>query len=132
MTGRAPTGGVQILAARPRRVMGASDDRLPASEAFRLVPRTRAGWITVWLTAAFAACFGGAQAAIAARGVNDANPWRSIFGITGLLSAIGAGIAAFVAVVQLGERSLRLVLPALLGVIVVVFIIGEFNFPHCT
>ena len=101
-----------------------------SSARFRPLPRTRAGWIAVWLTAAFAACYGGALAAIAARGVNDANPWLSIFGFSGFALAIAAGIAAFVAIVRRGERGLLLVLPALLGVIVVIFILGEVLVPH--
>lgn len=97
---------------------------------FHLLPRTRAGWIALWLTAAFAACFGGAQAVIAARGVNEANPWLSIFGISGFALAVGAGIAAFVAIVRGGEHGLLLVLPTLLGIIAALFILGEVLVPH--
>ena len=100
------------------------------SHRFRPLPRTREGWIAVWLTVAFAACYGGALAAIAAKGVNDASPWLSIFGLSGFVLAIAAAIAAFIAIVRRGERGLLLVLPALLGVVVMVFVLGEVLVPH--
>jgi hypothetical protein len=92
-------------------------------------PQTRVGWTAVCLTAAFAACYGGALVAIAAKGVNDANPWLSIFGLGGFALALAAGSAAFVAIVRRGERGLLLVLPALLGVIALIFIVGELLVP---
>jgi hypothetical protein len=82
------------------------------------------------LTAAFGACFGGAQAVIAARGVDEANPWLSIFGVSGFFLALAAGIGAFVAIVRRGERGLLIVLPALLGIIAAIFILGEVLVPH--
>lgn len=84
----------------------------------------------MWLTAAFAACYGGALTAIALRGVNDANPWLSIFGLSGFFLAIAAAIAAFVAIVRHGERGLLLVLPTLLGLVTLAFILGEVLVPH--
>jgi hypothetical protein len=105
------------------------DPKHPFS-GFRLRPRTRVGWIAVWLTSAFAACYGGALTAIAAKGVNDANPWLSIFGLSGFVLAIGAGIAAFTAIVRRSERGLLLVLPAVLGSIALIFIVGEVLVPH--
>jgi hypothetical protein len=84
----------------------------------------------VWLTAAFAACYGGALAAIAANGVNDANPWLSIFGPSGFVLAVGAGIAAFIAIVRRRERGLLLLLPTLLGIVALIFIFGEVLVPH--
>jgi len=84
----------------------------------------------VWLTSAFAACYGGALAAIAAKGVNDANPWLSIFGLSGFVLALGAGIAAFTAIVRRSERGLLLVLPAVLGIIALIFIVAEVLVPH--
>lgn len=97
---------------------------------FGLLPRTRAGWIALWLTAAFAACFGGAQAVIAARGVNEANPWLSIFGLGGFVLALAAGVAAAVAMVRHDEHSLLLGLPTVIGVVAMVFILGELFVPH--
>lgn len=106
-------------------------DPQPAPRGLRrALPRTRAGWIAVALTATFATCYGGAITLIAARGVNDANPWLTIFAFTGLGSAVGAGISAIVAIVRQGERGLLIVLPALLGVIALVFLLGEFLVPH--
>lgn len=67
---------------------------------------------------------------IAAKGVNDANPWLSMFAFSGLALAAGAGIAAFIAIVRRGERGLLLFLPALLGVVVVMFLVGEVLVPH--
>jgi hypothetical protein len=107
-----------------------SEDAQPPPARFHLRPHARVGWIAVWLTAAFAACYGGALTVIAARGVNDANPWLSIFGLSGFVLAIGAGIAAFVAIVRRGERGLLLVLPTLLGIIAAIFILGEVLVPH--
>jgi hypothetical protein len=100
------------------------------SHRFRPLPRTREGWLAVWLTAAFAACYGAALAVIAAKGVNDANPWLAIFGLSGFVLAIGAAITAFIAIVFRRERGLLLVLPALLGCVVVVFLLGEVLVPH--
>ena len=102
----------------------------PPSGFRRVLPRSRAGWIAVWLTAAFAACYGAALAVIAAKGVNDANPWLSIFGFSGFVLAIGAAATAFIAIVLRGERGLLLVLPVLLGCVVAAFLLGELLVPH--
>ena len=107
-----------------------SEDAQRPSTGFHLRPHTHVGWIAVWLTAAFAVCFGGAQAAIATRGVNDANPWLSIFGLSGFALANAAGIASFVAIVRRRERGLLLLLPAVLGIIALIFILGEVLVPH--
>lgn len=67
---------------------------------------------------------------IAVRGVNDANPWLSIFAFGGLASAVAAGVSATIAIIRARERGLLLVLPALLGIVTIAFLIGEFVAPH--
>ena len=90
-------------------------------------PTTRLGWYSVGLAAAFVVLFVvNAAVLLPAPGVL---PWREAFvGIALLLSGIGGGIAALIALVRCHERS-ALVWLAMLPGLFVLFMIGEFVVP---
>jgi membrane associated rhomboid family serine protease len=87
-----------------------------------LLPRTRLGFWAVRLLIAFAALFLTICALVAAgqRGV-----WLvSLVIPLGLSGALAGGTAA-VAIVRRGERSLLVVLPLIVGLVVAFFAVGE-------
>ena len=91
------------------------------------LPGTRLGWYSVGLAAAFVVLFMvNATVFLPAPGVVA---WReALVGIVLLLSGIGGGIAALIALVRRHEHS-ALVWLALLPGLFVMFMIGEFLVP---
>ena len=97
-------------------------------------PSTRLGWWSVGLAVGFFAFFGLFQALVASgqRGGETffSNPWLSLSILVAAGSAIVAGVAAVVAIFWKRERSFFSFLALLLGLIVLVFTLGELAIPH--
>jgi len=92
-----------------------------------LPPRTRLGFWAVRLLAAFAALFVTLCALVAAgqRGV-----WLLSLVIPLFLCGLVAGATAAFAVVRRGERSVLVFLPLVVGILIIIFVVGELIGPE--
>ena len=65
---------------------------------------------------------------------SEPSAWRQIvlpfYGISMLLIGLASGITALFAVIRSGERSWLVWLPLFAGLFVILFVAGEFLFPH--
>jgi uncharacterized membrane protein YidH (DUF202 family) len=95
-------------------------------------PQTRLGWWAVGLTVAFLALFTLNFIVIVPAEVFA--PWRQtilpVFGISMLLMGLAGGVVALLAVILRRERALPLWFCLLFGLLIVVFLLGEFLIPH--
>ena len=111
----------------------------PHRARFHLRPTTRLGWWAVRLAVAFAAlfvvCMGLAAAGqmIGGEEVFD-DGWLTVpmagAGMTAVLAGVLAGVTAAFAIVRRGERSVLVFLPLIVGLLVALFLLGEFTTPH--
>lgn len=104
----------------------------PMRHRFLTWPSTHDGKRAAWLGAGVLGLFA-VDAALAALGAYDGgDAVRLVLGVTGMLAILG-GIASLVFAVRglrSGDRSLLLFWPLLLGAFAVLFVVGEFAFPH--
>jgi hypothetical protein len=118
-----------------------SDSELPANtpssgkplwQAIFSRPSTRLGRGSVWLAVAFVALF--LVNAIVFAPSTVESPWRQavlpFYALFMLACGLSAGIAGLVAVIQRGERSWLVWLAILLGLLVLLFLVGELLAPH--
>jgi hypothetical protein len=95
-------------------------------------PSTRTGTRAAWVSLAVVALFA-FDALLAAAGAYD---WplgaRLVLGISGGLSIVGAlaALGLTLQALRKGDRSIVLLWPLLLGSFAVLFVVGEFAFPH--
>ncbi|HEU5100927.1 MAG TPA: hypothetical protein VFU22_17990 [Roseiflexaceae bacterium] len=97
-------------------------------------PSTSAGWWSVGLAAAFFCGLGIAQTMVLAgqRGGDTFfdNPWLGTSMLVAESAGIGAGVAAAVAIVIKAERSPSVFGALLLGLLLLIFVIGELATAH--
>ncbi len=97
-------------------------------------PSTRLGWWSVGLVVGFLVFFGTFQTLVASgqRGGETffSNPWLALTILPAAGSALAAGAAAAGAIFWRHERSFLCFLALLLGLVVMVFVLGEIVFPH--
>lgn len=98
------------------------------------LPYTRLGWLSIGLAFSFFVCYGLFWVMVAAghRGGNTFgdNLWLAVPILATGASALGGGVAAAIAVIKQGERSFLVIGPLLLGLLVAIFLVLEFSFPH--
>lgn len=61
------------------------------------------------------------------------NLWRTfkiIFGLLAMASILGSGIISLISIIKYYERSILIFIPLILGVLGLLFVFGEFLFPH--
>ena len=113
-----------------------SDSGPPMSEpSWRRIlgrPSTRLGWWSVALAATFAALF--IINSIVFIPSTAVIPWRQavlpFYGIAMLSCGLAAGIVGLMAVIRRQERSWLVWLTMLPGLMVLIFVLGEFLVPH--
>jgi hypothetical protein len=97
------------------------------------LPRTKLGWWSVGLAAAFVVMFIVNVAVFGPSSGGD-TAWRNVllpvFAIGMLTIGVAAGVVALVAVIQKRERSWLVFLPLLPAAFVIFFLLGEFLTPH--
>ena len=95
-------------------------------------PSTRLGWWSVGLSVLFSLLM--FLNNVIFMGLAEDVPWRQtllpFYGIGMMACGLAAGILAIIALTWRHERSLLVWLPLLSGLFVVLFILGEFLFPH--
>lgn len=95
-------------------------------------PSTRAGTRAAWIGAGVLVLFV-VDGVLAALGASDwGDGARVVLGLSGAAGMIGA-IAALVltlSALRKGDRSIVLLWPLLLGAFALMFVVGEFAFPH--
>ena len=103
--------------------------RQPLWRRVLALPSTRAGWWAVGLAAGFFGFFGVFMVLVASgqRGGDTFldNLWLSGTMLAAGLSAIAGGVTAALAIVRRGERSLLVIAALLLGLLLLVFALGE-------
>ena len=90
--------------------------------AIHLLPRTRLGAWAVRLLMAFAAFFVTLSTLVA---VGQRGVWLVSLVIPLFLAGLLAGATAVVAIVRRGERSVLVFLPLIVGILIVIFLLGE-------
>ena len=92
-----------------------------------MIPRSRSGWWTGWLVAAFAGCYliGGLTAVLVQNSASSVGqPVETAVAMAGLACVVGAVVTG-VAALRKKDRSAPVLVALGLGVIAVVFLIGE-------
>ena len=104
----------------------------PSRQRFLGWPSTRLGWWSVGLSVLFSLLM--FLNNVIFMGLAEDVPWRQtllpFYGIGMMACGLAAGILAIIALTWRHERSLLVWLPLLSGLFVVLFILGEFLFPH--
>jgi len=95
------------------------------------LPMTTLGWRAVGSLAAALAFFALANVIVASgQSGPDFNLWIALpMGAAGLSVLLGGATAAF-AIVRRGERAVVVFAPLVIGMLVTLFLIGEFTTPH--
>jgi len=110
----------------------ASPPAQPAGRRFLGWPTTRPGWWSVGLMVAFVALMI-INGTVFMR-LPEQVSWRQallpFYGIGMMTCGLASGVVALIALARRGERSWLVWLPCLAGLFVIVFILGEFLFPH--
>ena len=93
------------------------------------LPRARAGWWSVGLALAFFVLLG-VSTGLAAMGQPGgdtflANQWLSLTMLAAASAALAGAVCAAVAIFRKGERSLLVIGALLLGLLLLVFVLGE-------
>lgn len=113
---------------------GIPEPEVPFWRRFLGLPRTRAGkWSLGLLAGCLLAFFLMQLLVVSGQRGGDTfldNLWLSLPALAGLLCALAAGAMAAVAVIRHGERSLFAFLALLLGLLLLVFLVGEIATPH--
>lgn len=109
----------------------------PAQPLWRCIlgwPSTRLGWWAVGLAVGFIVFFCVFQILVASgqRGGETffSNPWLTLSILPAAALAIAGGVAAAGAIFWRRERSLFSIVALFLGILVVVFVLGEIIVPH--
>lgn len=101
------------------------------STFFRL-PSTRMGWWAFGLGAAFILMF--LLNSLVFMNLPEETPWRPVFlpsyGMTMMFSGLVSGILGLIAILSKKERSGLVWFTLLPGAFCLIFILGEFLFPH--
>jgi cytochrome bd-type quinol oxidase subunit 2 len=98
------------------------------------MPKTQFGYYSLRLLVAFVCCLLIAQFAVMSgqRGGNTFfdNLWISVPMLLAFLSVIAAAMVGAISLIRYNERSPLVFLVVGLGLLVLIFLLGEFLFPH--
>lgn len=111
------------------------EQRAGVPEEFNHLPATRSGKWSMWLAAVFAIGFVLNMFLVGAFGRTGAPEWLRtvilpVWGITLMASGVFAGLVGLFAILKAKERSFAVWLALVPGAFAILFVVGEFAFPH--